>query len=134
MGYHSGGKYVPFNTLLGKTFKDVYETQDESGDDEILFELDDCKFYKMCHQQDCCEDVHIESIVGDLNDLIGSPILLAEESTRSSDYDQEQYDSATWTFYKLATAKGYVDIRWFGSSNGYYSESVDLFECEDNDE
>lgn len=131
MGYHSGGKYVPFSTLLGKTFKDVYKTQDESGDDEIIFELDDSKFYKMCHEQDCCESVFIESVVGDLNDLIGSPILLAEESTRED--NTVEHESATWTFYKLATIKGYVDIRWFGSSNGYYSESVDLFECESDE-
>jgi len=113
--------------LLGKTLTDI-----STSSDEIVFYVNDGTAYKMYHCQDCCETVSIESIVGDLRDLIGSPILLAEEVTnidepgRLNSYDE----SFTWTFYKFATIKGYVDVRWYGESNGYYSERVDFAEVE----
>lgn len=116
----------PFADLLGKTLTSVTVN---GANDEIRFITDCGKTYLMYHRQDCCEGVSIESIVGDLADLVGAPILKAEEATgaRPADVPVPEYvDSETWTFYKLATIKGYVDIRWLGESNGYYSESVDF--------
>ena len=120
-------KEALLSDLLGRTLVSVGRI----GDEELIFTAVTGEQWSMSHDQDCCESVTIESIVGDLADLIGAPILKAEVAT--SDEAQEgasategQDDSFTWTFYKLATIKGYVDIRWFGSSNGYYSESVDF--------
>lgn len=120
--------------LLGKIVVKCYQGENPYyGDNEtLIFECSDGSKYVMTHMQDCCESVVIETIEGSLNDLLAYPILLAEESTRGS-LVPETYDSETWTFYKLATIKGYVDIRWHGTSNGYYSEAVNFFKVtEDN--
>lgn len=119
-------KMVDFKTLLGKTLVDVKVNDDNN---QIVFVDNQNKSWVMGHDQDCCESVTIEDIVGDLLDLIGEPILEAEASSNPGD-TSEYGDTCTWTFYKLGTRKGSVNIRWYGSSNGYYSESVDLFEVE----
>lgn len=117
------------SALVGQTIKQI-----DKMDDEILFILEDGRRAKMYHDQDCCETVIIDDIVGDLNDLIDSPIIRAEERVSCS-YESEWPtgepmrgvdDSWTWTFYEISTNKGSVTIKWLGESNGYYSESVDF--------
>lgn len=112
---------VPFETLKGKILKKILK----ENNDVLFFITNSGEKYKMYHAQDCCEGVYIEDICGDLDDLIGSPIIMAEEATSSEKLGKDICaDSFLWTFYKLATNKGYVTIRWLGTSNGYYSESV----------
>jgi hypothetical protein len=120
-------KSTDFESLVGMTFVKI--TGDE-GSDRIVFVRDDGVEFVMYHHQDCCENVYVESIVGDLHDLLDSPIVRAEEATND---DESAYECGMWTFYKLATKNGYVDIRWYGSSNGYYGVGVS-FEEVVNDE
>ena len=117
-----------FSDLLGRTLVSV-----ENEGDVVRFTCDDGTVFEQYHDQDCCESVRVEDVTGALDDLVGSPITMADESTsreRPADMKlrEREYadDSETWTFYRLATVKGYVTIRWFGQSNGYYSESVDF--------
>lgn len=111
------------NILVGKTLKKIEVNE---WNNEIYFYEQSGDKYKMFHYQDCCEDVSIEDICGDLDDLIGTPIIMADEATNHDTPKNEYDESFTWTFYKIATVKGYVTIRWYGESNGYYSEEVDF--------
>lgn len=96
-------------------------------DESITFYLDNAKSIRMYHSQDCCESVYIEDINGDLDSLLFKPILQANEKiSTNEDSNSNTGESFTWTFYTLANISSVVDIRWYGSSNGYYSESVDL--------
>jgi hypothetical protein len=114
-------KLIEMEFLKGKIIKEI--VIDKWNNDKIYFIADNDEVIKMFHEYDCCESVEIEEIIGDLKDLINSPILMSECETN---YSKNSGESKTWTFYKLATIKGYVTIRWCGESNGYYSEEVDL--------
>ena len=116
-------QFVDFEILKGKVLIDIDINEEE---DEITFTDSEGVKYLMYHEQDCCEEVNIEDICGDINNLLNTPIVLAEEVTNTGEVEDNSDYSYTWTFYKLATVKGYVTIRWYGVSNGYYSEEVDL--------
>lgn len=118
--------------MVGKTFKKVVCT-----DDKLIFVADDGR-YVFYHDQECCESVTINDVCGDLEDLVGFPIIRAEERTLQDknpegmltkdvpEYQQSWRWSWRWTFYEFSTNKGSVTVRWYGGSNGYYSESVQL--------
>ena len=68
----------------------------------------------------------------ELNNLVGQTIVSAyEDSSNDSDYE---WGSRTYTFYNIQGNSSSANLRWVGSSNGYYSERVDVdyFEPESN--
>ncbi len=130
--FGTGASTTIFKPILGKTIVDVNKT-----DDSLFFTTLCGMKFVMRHDQDCCEHVYIVDINGDLGDLLNHPVLVAEarysdDAAPSADPLENAYghdvDSWTWTFIELATIKGSVTVRWFGSSNGYYSETADLYE------
>lgn len=125
-----------FSDLIGKTVYEVHSGNISSlststlsddrfeGDVFVLNCMDGTQFV-LYHAQDCCESVDLVDIDGDISDLIGSKLIVAEETTNSTTMSEHGDHSQTWTFYRFATEKGYVTLRWLGQSNGYYSERVD---------
>lgn len=115
--------------VLGRTITRITGLKIDSDTVKIFFG-DEARL-EMYHDQYCCEMVRIVDIIGDVEDIIGSPLTMFEEVTQSNEELAREYteylnDEHTWTFYKLATIKGYITIRWLGESNGYYSEKVTL--------
>ena len=76
-------KSVEVKDLLGKTLvsveKDRTYNNDSGNNDRLIFTTNDGEEYQMYHDQDCCESVTLEDIAGYLEDLIGSPLTMAEE-------------------------------------------------------
>ncbi len=138
-------KTIELSVLKGQTIESI-----QQSDDEIIFNTKEGNSYKMYHEQNCCEGVYIDDINGNLQDLVGQEILLAEEVNNTydrfkgkSNYNEEgEYvgsdgyipESYTWTFYNIGTLKDHIQIRWLGSSNGYYSEGVSFIDLSEKEE
>ena len=129
---------VGFDALKGKTFTRIDGLK--KGSKEVVFHCTDGTVYFMFHIQDCCENVWLEDVCGEADDLVGSEVLVAEENSSENRTPADFGETPayrrtfTWTFYKMATRKGYVDLRWFGESNGYYSEKVFINHIVDPDD
>lgn len=112
--------------MVGETIESVSGNR---NDEEFVVRTTSGLVFTFYHSQDCCEDVYLEEIIGDIDDLIGHTVVMAEETSNRDEVvgsSSDQSDSFTWTYYRMATERGLVVLRFFGSSNGYYGESVDV--------
>lgn len=111
---------IKLDFLIGKKIRNVYVSEDE-----VIFRLNNNETnetitYTFTHFQECCENVFIEEIEGDLNNLCFETILDAEIFERHED----EFLSQTFTILKFRTKRDSYSVMWKGESNGYYSESI----------
>lgn len=109
--------------LLGFTLSaverdEVYSQERFMAHESIVFTRTDGVQVGMYHVQDCCEQVWVEEIHGDLQALVGYPLTTAEVYTRDGDKDDQMF-----TFYRIGNERHMVTIRWCGESE-YYSIAV----------
>jgi len=112
--------------MVGRAAKKINVLVDAQGSSELEFIFEDGMKVLFHHEYQCCESVFIESIVGRLCDLIGEPLVVAEEVSNEVNEDSDLELESRWTFYKFDTIRGGVTIRWVGESNGYYSTEVNI--------
>ena len=93
------------------------------SDDDIRFYCLSGAVYRMHHEQECCESISLEDVCGDQEDLIGYVVDAREEDNDDAPRSPHD-DTYEWTFYIIQTQRGAVTLRWYGTSNGYYSTSV----------
>lgn len=111
--------------MVGKTITSI----EVEGKGEITFNRSDSSVYIHYHWQESRETVEIEEVIGDWDDLIDSPLLIAEKVTQKVAPEENPMEG-TWTFYKFATVHGYVTVRWYGEHSGYYSEEANISRME----
>lgn len=123
--------------MIGCKVIDIIIVVSERNEDKrAMLIVTENAVYHFEHDQQCCEYVYLEEIIGDINDLIGQTLTMAEvvfEWVKSND-NHDDDEVKAWTFYKFATVKGYVTMRWVGESNGYYSVDVDVIKHKKKEE
>jgi len=99
----------------------------ESGGDCVEIETDS-SVYKMYHQRDCCEHVYLDyDSEQDLQHLVGQRVVNARLEHNTELPPLEDVDvEYLWTFYIFELETDTVVLRWFGTSNGYYSMDVSI--------
>lgn len=121
-----------YQPMVGATIQRIVHERDPYPDtvtpvsDRLIFFADN-GVHVFAHHQDCCECVQIEDICGDMNDLIGGPIVAAESTSSEATVGSIEQ---LWTFFRYATPRGWVTVRWLGEDGGYYSKDVGYWHAE----
>lgn len=118
---------VEFSVLEGQTITSIDVSIDGYGD-TIIIKTEEGNHYKLCHIQDCCEKVTIEDINGVVGNILDHPVIKAEVLKNQDIGQNKGHERFTWSYYHISTIKETLTIRWYGGSNGYYSEEVSFIQ------
>jgi len=110
-----------FSNMIGKTLESI--ENGTAGSERIVFNFTDGTACESYHSIDCCESVSVDRVDGDIANIIGQPIVEADENIDSENKPSEWCESWTWTRQRIRTASGEVTFVWLGESNGYYGET-----------
>lgn len=117
-----------YTEFSGKTIQEIRGCKKHS--DEVTIKFTDGSCLKFYHQQDCCETVLLEDFDITPEWLIDSKIISIEERISRSEEGvkplNDWTESYTWSFYVIKTSSSTMILRWYGESNGWYSETVDI--------
>lgn len=122
-------KVKTYTEFSGKTIQEIRGCKKHS--DEVTIKFTDGSCLKFYHRQDCCETVLLEDFDATPEDLVNAKIISIEERISYSGKDEIKPlntwdESYTWSFYVIKTSKFTMTLRWYGESNGWYSETVDI--------
>ena len=109
---------MDIKTLVGETLAYIDVDPDNN---EILLTTESGRKIMIYHEQDCCEHVCLEGNNGEWTELIGKVLIETSQ-------DEERMDGETKTALTFKVSDATVISRWVGTSNGYYSEHVDIKE------
>ena len=106
---------ISLENLVGKTIVSIQGLETDLG---IFLTCSDGSVYEWYHCDECCDIISLNDILGNISDLIGSPIVKYSKESREVDL---LLIETGWSFYNVATDKEFVTVRWYGESSGNYS-------------
>ena len=114
---------IELEDLDGEVLTHIDVDSDDKKGDQILLTTQSGRQIRIYHEQDCCEHVRIEGTDGEWRELYGKPIL---EAVHEEDGGEWEGGTCTRTTLTFRVDSATVISRWFGESNGYYSEAVNI--------
>lgn len=121
-------KLVDFDILIGETIVSISGM--DTGGVEVVIETASGRTFRMYHVQDCCENVYIDATYGCANSILNKVV---DETTYFTDNYDGAYESGTISRFRIYCDGDYFEVKWIGTSNGYYGEGVSFYETTGED-